>query len=72
MAWEKENGWESPPKLEPLLPPTSGTLAPIPYKSRLWIVEGGLNFMFVNPQPCWWFRLWQRVFLGWIWEELDG
>lgn len=28
-------------------------------------------FALYHPRrPCWWFRLWQRLLLGWTWEPL--
>jgi len=29
----------------------------------------GLTFHLCHKKPCLWFRLWQRVFLGFIWED---
>jgi len=54
----------------PLLPPT---IAAIPYRSRLQVVPGpsGFSMSFMRPRPNWWHRLWQRVFLGFIWEKID-
>lgn len=55
----------------PLLP---STIKAIPYRSRMWVApgQGGFCMYFVRPRPNWWFRLWQRVFFGFIWEEIDG
>jgi hypothetical protein len=56
---------------EPLLPP-SDTLNQ-QYRSRLWVAPGpnGFCMFFVRPRPNWWYRMWQRVFFGFIWEEID-
>lgn len=56
---------------EPLLPPTTNLV--IPYQSRLWVAPGPNGFCtyFIRPRPNWWFRLWQRAFLGFIWEEIE-
>lgn len=37
-------------------------------KSTLWLAEA-CCFHFAKPKPNWWYRLWQRVLLGWKWEE---
>jgi hypothetical protein len=54
----------------PLLPPT---IEAVPYQSRLWVAPGpnGFCLHFVRPRPNWWFQLWQYVFFGFIWEEID-
>lgn len=57
----------------PLLPPDMPLpLGPPQYKSRLWVAPGpnGFNLSFVRPRPNWWYRMWQRLFLGFVWEEL--
>jgi|GEM_PF-3238786 len=55
---------------EPLLPPTSPLM---PYRSRLWVAPGpgGFSVMFMNDRPKWWYRLWQRLFLGFVWEDIS-
>ena len=40
------------------------------YQSRLRITPG-LLFLLDRPKPNWWFRLWQRLLLGWTWEDVD-
>ncbi len=58
---------------EPLLPSCGDKVYQQPYRSRLWVAPGpsGFSMMFVRPRPNRWFRLWQRVFFGFIWEEID-
>ena len=38
--------------------------------SRLVLVPG-LYISFVGSKPNWWFRLWQKLLLGWMWEDTD-
>ena len=35
-----------------------------------WTLEVSPGFLFCGllRRPAWWFRLWQRVFLGWKWS----
>jgi len=54
-----------------VLPSTHPTLKPTQYQSRLWIAKDSFNMFFVEPRPNWWHRMWQRVLLGFIWEEID-
>ena len=39
-------------------------------KSELDIHHGTLNIHTPNPMPNWWFRMWQRLFLGFVWRKL--
>lgn len=45
----------------------------MPYRSRLWVAPGpgGFSVMFMNDRPKWWYRLWQRLFLGFVWEDIS-
>jgi hypothetical protein len=47
-----------------VVPPTKGRLhlVPDPYGLRA-------DFPYFPP---YWFRLWQRIFLGWTWERIDS
>ena len=37
-------------------------------QSRLRIANC-VSITFTEPMPCRWWRFWQRVLLGWTWEE---
>lgn len=32
-------------------------------------IGGGINFILPSKMPNIWFRLWQRMFLGWTWSS---
>ena len=57
---------------EPLLP-AGGKLFQQPYRSRMWVAPGpgGFCMMFLCDRPNWWYRLWQRMFFGFIWEDIS-
>lgn len=41
-------------------------------KSKLTIVPTpGFYITFPKAKPNWWFRFWQRLLLGWVWESVD-
>jgi len=56
-----------------VLPPDTphSTIKPIQYRSRLWLAKDSFNMFFVKPRPNWWFRMWQRAFFGFVWEEIN-
>jgi hypothetical protein len=56
---------------EPLLSAKSDEFQ-LPYQSRLWVAPGpnGFCMLFLRPRPCWWFRLWQYAFFGFVWEKI--
>lgn len=33
------------------------------------VIHEGLQVTFKTPRPCWWFRLWTRIMLGWVWRK---
>ena len=39
------------------------------HKSRLRISDS-FHMYFINPAPGLWHRFWQRVLLGWEWDDL--
>ena len=39
-------------------------------KSKLDIHHGTLVIYTPNLPPNWWFRMWQRLFLGFVWRTL--
>lgn len=51
--------------------PTLG-ITPAPPRSRLKLGRciNGVQFYFVTPRPNGWYRFWQRVVFGFVWEEL--
>ncbi len=40
-----------------------------PKRSILRIVPE-LAFTFTHDKPNWWWRMWQRLLLGWKWEDV--
>ena len=38
-------------------------------ESRL-LVNENFQIEFVNKRPCLWWRLWQWIFFGFVWEEI--
>jgi len=38
-------------------------------KSEL-IITPMLKAQFAHPMPNWWFRLWYRLLLGWVWKKV--
>jgi len=42
-----------------------------PAQARLYL-NATLLFDSTSPPPRRWYRFWQRVLLGWRWEEVDG
>ena len=56
------------PQDPPLLPPVSPVF---PYRSLLWIGPGEACIRSTHDRPNWWFRLWQRAFFGFIWEDIS-
>jgi len=44
-------------------PPAQSILRPFP----------GIDVTFhgPNPKPNWWWRMWQYLLLGWVWEDSD-
>ena len=64
------------PDLAALTLPVDYTLIEPPvYRSGLYMTGGvdqqNTQFQFTAPMPNPWFRLWQRLLLGWRWENLD-
>lgn len=41
----------------------------VSWESPRWacVVAPGCKYYF-HRRPCWWFRLWQRLLLGWRWS----
>ena len=37
-------------------------------RSRL-VIHKGFVVDYYDPKPCWWYRLWYRLLLGWRWED---
>ena len=58
---------------EPLLPPCGDKLHQQPYRSRMWVAPGpgGFCMVLLIERPNWWHRLWQRMFFGFIWENIS-
>ncbi len=40
-------------------------------RSRLDISRGMIVIESTRKKPCWWFRIWYRMFLGWTWEDVE-
>ena len=38
-------------------------------KSEL-IITPMVKMQFTHPMPNWWFRLWYRLLLGWVWKKV--
>jgi hypothetical protein len=64
---------QAPARPEPLLPRGGGKFYQQPYRSRMWVAPGpgGFCMMFLTERPNWWYRLWQRLFFGFIWEDIS-
>ena len=43
------------------------------HRSRMWVAPGpgGFCMMFLTERTNWWYRLWQRMFFGFIWEDIS-
>jgi len=41
------------------------------YKSSVEVVSH-IYFESIEPQPNWWWRMWQYILLGWKWTNLEG
>lgn len=50
---------------------TNGIEIKVPkYQSRMKFCGDYLNIDHPNKRPCWWFRIWHKVFFGITWEDL--